>query len=78
MAVTNTWPALAQLAVDLIAKGHLVTMIRTSDRSAPLVWTSESMIGATVDHVSAGDCVVTSDGRGWGLDGQPVEWEAAP
>ncbi len=78
MAVTNTWPALAQLAVDLIAKGHLVTMIRTSDRSAPLVWTSESMVGATVDHVSAGDCVVTSDGRGWGLDGQPVEWGAAP
>lgn len=77
MEVTNTWPALAQLAVGLITKGHLVTMIRTSDRSAPLVWTSESMVGATVDHVPAGDCVVTSDGRSWGLDGQPIEGTAA-
>jgi hypothetical protein len=71
--MTNTWPALAQLAVDLIAKGHLVTIIRTSDRSAPLVWHSDSMVGAAVDHVSAGNCVVTSDGRAWGLDGQPIE-----
>jgi hypothetical protein len=51
----------------------LVTIIRTSDRSAPLVWHSDSMVGAAVDHVSAGNCVVTSDGRAWGLDGQPIE-----
>jgi hypothetical protein len=31
------------------------------------------MVGAAVDHVSAGNCVVTSDGRAWGLDGQPIE-----
>lgn len=77
MEVMNTWPALTLLAVDLTAKGHLVTMIRTSDRSAPLVWTSESMVGATVDHVAAGDCVITSDGRAWGVDGQPIEEAAA-
>lgn len=63
-----TFRELAELAAALSAKGQLVTIIRTADPSAPLVWNTVGMVGATVDHVAEGGCVVTSDGREWTVE----------
>lgn len=63
-----TFRELAELAAKLSADGHLVTIIRTADREAPMVFHLDNMVGATVDHVAEGGCVVTSDGREWGIE----------
>lgn len=63
-----TFRELAELAAALSAKGHLVTIIRTADREAPMVWHTVGMVGAAVDHVAEGGCVVTSDGLEWTVE----------
>lgn len=62
--------ALAELAASLSEQGHLVTIIRTADPSAPMAWNTDRMVGATVEHVAEGGSVVTSDAREWKVVGQ--------